>query len=131
MPDTWLKGPDHSIVMRTKPGLKFDLEIFEVKAGSKVKITFNNNDDMLHNLVIVRPNTAIEVGDAALKLGLQGSQKNYIPNSDKVLFHTNILSPQSSETIYFEAPSVPGDYSYVCTFPGHAYVMQGIMRVVK
>jgi len=130
MPGTWAKGPDKSIVMGTKPGLKFDLEAFEVKAGSKVKLTFNNNDDMLHNLVIVKPNTAIEVGEDALKMGLEGSQKNYIPNSDKVLFHTNILSPETSESIYFEAPTVPGDYSYVCTFPGHAYVMQGIMRVV-
>ncbi|MEX2028745.1 MAG: plastocyanin/azurin family copper-binding protein [Candidatus Curtissbacteria bacterium] len=131
MPATWSKGPDQSIVMGTKPGLKFDSELFEVKAGSKVKITFNNNDDMLHNLVIVRPNTAIEVGEDAIKMGLEGSQKSYIPNSDKVLFYTNILSPETSETIYFEAPSVPGDYSYVCTFPGHAYFMQGIMRVVK
>jgi len=131
MPSTWSNGPDQSIIMGTKPGLKYDLEIFEVKAGSKVKITFNNNDDMLHNLVVVKPTTAIEVGEAALKMGLEGSQKNYIPNSDKVLFHTNILSPETSESIYFEAPSVPGDYTYVCTFPGHAYVMQGTMRVVK
>ncbi|MDN3689534.1 plastocyanin/azurin family copper-binding protein [Cyclobacterium jeungdonense] len=129
MPDGWSNGPDQTIVMGTKPGLKYDLENFEVKAGSKVKITFNNNDDMLHNLVIVMPNTAIEVGEMALKMGLEGSQKDYIPNSDKVLYHTNILSPETSETIYFEAPSVPGDYTYVCTFPGHAYVMQGIMRV--
>ncbi|REG81865.1 glucose/arabinose dehydrogenase [Algoriphagus antarcticus] len=131
MPSTWSKGPDQSIVMGTKPGLKYDLEIFEVKAGSKVKITFNNNDDMLHNLVVVKPNTAIEVGEEALSMGLEGSQKNYIPNSDKVLFHTNILSPETSESIYFEAPSVPGEYTYVCTFPGHFYVMQGIMKVVE
>lgn len=131
VPETWSKGPDHSFSIGTKPGLKYDLEMLEVKAGSKVKITFNNNDDMLHNLVIVKPTTAIEVGEAALKMGLEGSQKHYIPNSDKVLFHTNILSPETSESIYFEAPSVPGDYTYICTFPGHAYLMQGIMRVVK
>lgn len=131
MPDTWTKGPDQSIIMGTVPGLKYDLELFEVKAGSKVKITFNNNDDMLHNLVVVKPNSAIQVGEAALKMGLEGSQKSYIPKSDNVLFHTNILSPETSESIYFEAPSVPGEYTYVCTFPGHYYVMQGIMRVVQ
>jgi len=131
IPSTWSKGADHSFSIATKPGLKYDLDVVEVKAGSKVKITFNNNDDMLHNLVIVLPNTAIEVGEEALSMGLKGSQKNYIPNSDKVLFHTNILSPETSETIYFEAPSVPGEYIYVCTFPGHFYVMQGIMKVVE
>jgi azurin/glucose/arabinose dehydrogenase len=131
MPATWKNGPDKSISIGTKPGLKYDVELIEVKAGSKVKITFNNNDDMLHNLVIVKPTTAIQVGEEALKMGLEGSQKNYIPDSPNVLFHTNVLSPETSETIYFEAPAVPGDYTFVCTFPGHAYVMQGIMRVVK
>jgi azurin/glucose/arabinose dehydrogenase len=131
MPSTWKNGPERSISIGTKPGLKYDLELIEVKAGSKVKITFNNNDDMLHNLVIVNPNTAILVGEEALKMGLEGSQKNYIPNSANVLFHTNVLTPETSETIFFEAPAVPGDYSFVCTFPGHAYVMQGILRVVK
>lgn len=131
MPSTWTKGTDYSFSIATKPGLKYDLDVIEVKAGSKVKVTFNNNDDMLHNLVVVLPNTALEVGEEALSMGLEGSQKNYIPNSGKVLFYTNILSPETSETIYFEAPSVPGEYTYVCTFPGHFYVMQGIMRVVK
>jgi azurin/glucose/arabinose dehydrogenase len=130
MPDSWSDGPDQTLVMGTLPGLKYDRELIEVKAGSKVQITFNNNDDMLHNLVIVQPGTAIEVGELALKMGLEGSQKNYIPDSEQVLFHTNILSPETSETIYFEAPAVPGDYMYVCTFPGHAYVMQGVLKVM-
>ncbi|WP_209331648.1 plastocyanin/azurin family copper-binding protein [Lunatimonas salinarum] len=131
MPSTWSDGPDQTLIIGTKPGLKYDVENLEIKAGSKVKLTFNNDDDMLHNLVIVKPGMAVPVGEAALKMGLEGSQKNYIPNSDEVLFHTNILSPESTETIYFEAPTVPGDYMYVCTFPGHAYVMQGIMKVVR
>ncbi len=129
MPGSWSNGPDQTVVLGTLPGLKYDRELIEVKAGSKVQITFNNNDDMLHNLVLVQPGTAIEVGELALNMGLEGSQKNYIPNSEKVLFHTNILSPETSETIYFVAPTVPGDYMYVCTFPGHAYVMQGVFRV--
>jgi azurin len=131
MPASWTNGPDHSITIGTKPGLKYDLEIFEVKAGSKIKITFNNNDDMLHNLVVVLPNTAVQVGEEAINLGLEGSQKHYIPDTEKVLYHTNLLQPETSESIYFEAPDEAGDYTYVCTFPGHAYVMQGIMKVIK
>nr|MBI1229988.1 auracyanin family protein [Cytophagales bacterium] len=131
MPAAWSKGPDYTFSIGTKPGLKYDVELLEVKTGSKVKITFNNDDDMLHNLVVVKPTTAIKVGEEALKMGLEGSQKNYIPASEDVLFHTNILSPETSESIYFQAPTVPGDYTYVCTFPGHAYVMQGILRVVR
>ncbi|CAN5380485.1 hypothetical protein BH23BAC1_BH23BAC1_05030 [soil metagenome] len=131
MPASWTNGPDYTITIGTKPGLKYDLEAFEVKAGSKVKITFNNNDDMLHNLVVVLPNTAVQVGEEAINLGLDGSQKHYIPDTEKVLYHTNLLQPETAESIFFEAPEQEGEYTYVCTFPGHAYVMQGIMKVVK
>lgn len=129
-PSSW-GAPDHTITIGTKTGLKFNPEQFQVKAGSKVQVIFNNNDDMLHNFVVVVQGSAIQVGETAMKLGLQGQEKNYIPETPKVLFHTNILQPHSSETIFFVAPDKPGDYTFVCTIPGHFYSMQGTMKVVK
>jgi azurin len=131
MPAAWTTGPDQTISIGTKPGLKFDTERVDVKAGSRIKFVFNNHDDMLHNCVIVKPGTANVVGDAALRLNLNGAKMNYVPNSPNVLFHTNILQPESAEAIYFTAPNVPGDYQFVCTFPGHAALMQGTLRVVR
>ncbi|MEZ4847998.1 MAG: hypothetical protein R3B93_05120 [Bacteroidia bacterium] len=47
---------DQTITIGTLPGLKYDLAEFTVKAaGSRVKIQFNNPDDMQHNLVIGVP----------------------------------------------------------------------------
>lgn len=129
MPASW-KAPDLTITMGTRPGLKFSQDVVEVKAGSKVKLVFNNEDDMLHNFVVVLPGTAVEVGQEAMKLGLDGQQQNYIPETDKVLYHTVLLQPETSETIYFTAPEKPGEYTYVCTVPGHFYVMQGKLKVV-
>ncbi|WP_420148762.1 plastocyanin/azurin family copper-binding protein [Spirosoma sp.] len=131
MPADWTNGPDQSLTIGTKPGLKFDVEKLEVKAGSRIKLVFNNNDDMLHNCVITKPGTANAVGDAALKLNLNGPKMNYVPNSPNVLYHTNILQPETSETIYFVAPTEPGDYQFVCSFPGHSSLMQGTLKVVK
>ncbi|MBD2699731.1 auracyanin family protein [Spirosoma sp. BT702] len=131
MPADWANGPDQTITIGTKPGLKFDVERLEVKAGSRIKLVFNNNDDMLHNCVITKPATALAVGDAALKLNLNGPKMNYVPASANVLYHTNILQPETSETIYFLAPTAPGDYQFVCTFPGHSSLMQGTLKVVK
>jgi len=129
MPADW-KQPDRVLNLGTKPGLKYDVARFEVKAGSKIRLNFNNNDDMTHNVVITSPNAADEVGDLALKLGLKGSEMNYVPVTSKVLFHTALLEPGTSESIYFVAPSQPGEYMFVCTFPGHASVMRGIIKVV-
>lgn len=130
-PADWISGPDQTLTIGTKPGLKFDTDQLEVKAGSRVKLVFNNNDDMLHNCVITKPGMATPVGEAALKLDLNGPKMSYVPNSPNVLFHTNILQPESAETIYFVAPTEPGDYQFVCTFPGHYSLMQGTLRVVK
>lgn len=129
MPASW-KAPDLTITMGTRPGLKFSQDVVEVKAGSRVKLVFNNEDDMLHNFVVVLPGTAIDVGTEAMKLGLDGQQQNYIPETDKVLYHTVLLQPETSETIYFTAPEKPGEYTYVCTVPGHFYVMQGTLKVM-
>jgi azurin len=131
MPADWANGPDQTITVGTKPGLKFDLSQITVKAGSRVKLTFNNNDDMLHNFVDTLPGEATPVGEMAIKLGLDGAKMDYIPKTPKVLYHTAQLQPQSAETIYFVAPSKPGDYMYVCTFPGHYMNMQGILKVTE
>lgn len=129
-PASWTKGPDVVIQIGTKPGLKFDIEEIKVPAGSKVKLVFNNNDDMLHNLVIVNPGKGNDVGKLAMDMGLSGSQLAYVPASKDVLFNTCLLEPETSQSIYFTAPQKTGDYTYVCTFPGHYAVMKGIMKVV-
>jgi azurin len=129
MPADW-KQPDQVLKLGTKPGLKYDVAQFEVKAGSKIRLVFNNNDDMTHNVVVVVPGAGDEVGKLALNLGLKGSEMNYVPNSTKVLFHTALLEPDSSESIYFIAPTKPGEYMFLCTYPGHASVMRGILKIV-
>ncbi|MEM6698843.1 MAG: plastocyanin/azurin family copper-binding protein [Bacteroidota bacterium] len=132
MPVAWEEEVDAELTLGTKPGLKYDEEELRVKTGAKVKLTFDNTDDMLHNLVIVKPGEAIEtVTKMSFELGLKGEEMNYVPKTDLVLYHTGIIQPESSETIYFEAPSEPGVYRYVCTFPGHAMIMRGSLIVER
>lgn len=129
MPASWDDGADRTIELGTVPGLKYTADVIEVKAGSWVKFIFNNTDDMLHNVVIVNPDMADPVGKEAMTLGLQGEEMQYVPDTDDVLFYTNVVQPGSSETIYFTVPDEPGTYQYVCTFPGHYITMRGTMVV--
>jgi azurin len=129
-PAEWANGPGQTISLNPMPGLKYNTSEITVKAGTRVKLTFKNSDDMLHNVVITAPGMADEVGGMALKMGLNGERMSFVPPTPKVLFHTLLLQPGKSETIYFTAPEVPGDYPYVCTYPGHYLVMRGIMKVV-
>jgi azurin/glucose/arabinose dehydrogenase len=130
MPEAWENGPDVSFTIGTRPGLRYDRTSIEVPAGARVALTFSNDDDMVHNLVVVAPETATSVGEQAMEMGLEGPEKEYIPATDDVLYYTTLLQPGASETIYFTAPSEPGEYQYVCTFPGHYMSMRGTMNVV-
>ena len=122
---------DQVVQMGTVPGLKYDVELVEVKAGARIKLTLVNDDDMPHNMLIVKPGTANKVGEMALQLGMKGMAMDYVPEIDEVLYHTELTSPGQSDTIYIQAPSKPGDYQYLCTYPGHYILMRGILRVVK
>ena len=109
--------------------LFFSVSEFTVKPGQKVELTFDNPDLMQHNLVIVEPGAADEVAQLAIELGEDGPAMHYIPKSKKILHATQLLDANTKQTLTFNAPTKPGDYQFVCTFPGHAPVMRGIMRV--
>lgn len=130
-PASWTNGPEQTIVIGTKPGLKFDVESFTLKPGAKVKLTFVNSDDMLHNFVFTAPNAGNEVGEMVMKMGINGEKYNFVPTTPKVLYHTILLQPGKSDTIYFVAPTTPGEYQYICSYPGHYAVMRGVIRVEK
>lgn len=113
----------------TLPGLRYDHKQFDVKPASKVKITFRNTDTMQHNLLIVQPSTRAKVVQAAADLGAAGPQKNYIPESENVLWSIGVVDQGATATLEFTAPATPADYPFVCTFPGHGQIMFGTMRV--
>ncbi len=118
-----------TLLLGTLPGMKFDQEEMEVTAGDTLQLVFRNSDDMLHNVVICRPGTGQAVGAAAMAMGIDGPAHNYVPETDDVLYHTTLTQPDSTDRIFFTAPEQPGAYDYICSFPGHAGIMKGILRV--
>jgi putative membrane-bound dehydrogenase-like protein len=115
-----------------KNEMKYDLKSFTVEAGKQVEIVFENPDFMQHNLVIIQPGSLQILGKAADKLAAdpQGSEKQYVPSISEVLFSTKLVNPQETVKLIFTAPKQVGDYPFVCTFPGHWAIMNGIMKVV-
>ena len=113
--------------------MKFNKKLLTVKAGQKVTINIENPDVMQHNMVIIKPGTLPKVGAAADALAREpsGAQKQYVPGIPEVLFSTKLINPGEDATLQFTAPTKPGDYIFVCTFPGHWSIMNGILRVTK
>jgi putative membrane-bound dehydrogenase-like protein len=111
--------------------MRYDVQSFQVKAGKKIKLTFANPDFLPHNLVITQPKAADEVAIAAIQLAEKGFAVGFVPDHPKVLHATRLLDHKQDQVIEFNAPEQPGDYDFVCTFPGHHILMRGIMKVVK
>jgi len=129
-PSDWPNNEgDRAILLGTQPGMKYDTTLITVKPGARIRLIFRNSDDMLHNFVLCQPGRGQDVGAAALALGLDGNAKSFVPDRDDVLYHTALVQPGESDTIFFNAPTAPGDYDFVCTFPGHSALMKGILRV--
>ena len=88
---------------------------------------------MQHNLLIIKPGSLERVGQAADEMAKSptGSEQQYIPNMGEVLFSTPLVDPESTYELTIKVPDTPGDYPFVCTFPGHWRIMNGVMTVVK
>ena len=73
--------------------------------------------------------TADKVATAAINIGADGFKAGFIPVTDDVLHHTKMLERRQTEVLEFTAPSKPGKYPFICTFPGHAQLMRGYFEV--
>ncbi len=127
------EAPQQIRIRVIKNEMKFDLKNFTVEAGKPVEIIFENPDFMQHNLVITAKGALQKVGAAADKLASDpnGAEMEYVPDMPEVLFHTKLVNPEETVKLTFTAPAEPGEYPYVCTFPGHWRIMNGEMKVVK
>ncbi len=129
MPADWNGSFDQEMLLESALGMKYKQQVLNTTTGARIKFTFQNPDDMEHNFVLTSGKMGDKVGEAALALGLSGATKDYIPDIPEVLVHTELVAPETEDTIYFTAPTQPGVYEYVCTVPGHYKVMRGVLIV--
>lgn len=128
----WEKGtPGRLVRIQTTTGLQYTQRELRVKAGEHLTLTIDNPDVMPHNWVLGARGAVDRITDLANKLVADPNAiaRHYVPDAPEVLVHTRIIEPANSTTIHFDAPKEPGDYPYLCTFPGHASIMRGVMKV--
>jgi len=126
-------GPAIIVLRAVYEQLRYDKQLIVVEAGKPVALVLDNQDAMPHNLAVVAPGALEEIGTAAEKMGPEADSEGrlYIPSSSKILHASKLAAPGQKIQLAFDAPAEPGDYPYVCTFPGHWRRMTGIMAVVK
>jgi len=135
VPNPWRKPLENArkLTLRTSGNLQFDPRSLTVKAGETIQLTFINADVVPHNWALVKPGTLQIVGELSNQFAAHPDAypRQYIPETDHVLAYVDIVDPGKRSSIYFIAPDVPGQYPYVCTFPGHWTVMRGVLTVTE
>ncbi|OJY85512.1 MAG: hypothetical protein BGP14_13650 [Sphingobacteriales bacterium 44-15] len=113
--------------------MAFDKTSITVTAGREIALIFENTDGMPHNVVILTPGSTEKAGKAAEAMAAQkdGYEKSFIPNIPEVLFAMPLVSSGKNFRLDFKAPRKPGEYPFICSFPGHWQTMKGVINVVK
>lgn len=133
-PNPWLQpssGGEQVIELQAGKNLSFQQTEIRVGTGQALALQLINPDVVPHNWVLVQPEQLRKVGELANRLiaSPEAYARHYVPDTSEVLVYTDIVQPGTSQTIHFRAPDKPGRYPYLCTFPGHWMVMNGVMIV--
>ena len=114
--------------------MQYNTKALEVTTGEKVALTFKHTGQlpavaMGHNVVILKPGTAVP--GFAVKC-VAAKDHEYIPQDEEskalIVAHTGLVGGGETTTVEFTAPE-PGEYPFICTFPGHFTMMQGVLTV--
>ncbi|MCB1224296.1 MAG: heme-binding domain-containing protein [Verrucomicrobiales bacterium] len=131
-PNPWAQGKSgRELVVEAALGLQYVQKKLTAKAGERISLRFKNPDVVPHNWLLARPGSLQSLGEQCnlMIADPKGMEKHYVPESADVIAYTDMTNPKGEFVIHFNAPEEKGDYPYLCTFPGHWMVMNGVLKV--
>ncbi len=123
--------PGRKITIEAVSGLQYSPKQITVKAGEQITIEFKNTDSIPHNFVLAEKDSLLKVGTAANMMlsDPKAAEMHYAPDLKEVIHYTPMIYRNGRYLLHVKAPETPGKYPYLCTFPGHWAVMNGVMVV--
>ena len=120
------EAPPKEVTIQADDKMRYDVTAFDASPGQKISVTIKNigttpKFSMGHNFVMLdRTINTGNVQSAFLdKASIEASHDYVPPGAKEVLAHSKLLGPGESEVVTFNAPYIPGEYLYLCSFPGH------------
>ena len=126
-------GP-RTVELTAGDNMKYSLTSIEAKPGEKITVILTNigtqpKEVMGHNWILLKAGSDLEAYDKAASAA---KDTNYFPAAlaGQVLAHIELLGPRKSGEVTFTAPTAPGEYPFLCSFPAHFQVgMKGVLIV--
>lgn len=114
--------------------MKFNVTSITAKPGETLTVKLTNVGKlpkavMGHNFVLL-----VKGADASAfaTAAATARETEYIPpaQKDKILASTKLVGPGETVEVTFKVPTAPGQYEYLCSFPGHYLAgMKGVLVV--
>lgn len=107
--------------------MKFNMSEIKVPAGKEVKLILKHtgkiaDNVMGHNWVLLKEGTDMNAFAAE---ATKAKDQGYIPNDGKDTYaYTSVIGGGETTEVTFMPPAA-GEYTFVCSFPGHFGAMQG------
>lgn len=126
-----------TVELEGNDAMQFNLETIEVsKSCEEFTINLKHvgklaRNVMGHNVVITTTEDMDDVNTDGMQAGLEN---NYVkPGDERVIAHAEVIGGGESTSVSFDPAKLEDgtDYSFFCSFPGHASVMKGEVKLVE
>jgi uncharacterized cupredoxin-like copper-binding protein len=121
---------DTTVVLRSEgPGLEFLPPRIALKNGIKVRIRYVNDGLLPHNIAF--PKNEDDIDDLAIEAA-SAAATGYMPMSQvaKLFAYSKLAKPSETTELVIVVPP-PGEYRFVCLYPGHQNSMVGTLRSLR
>lgn len=114
--------------------MKFDVTEINAAPGETIRIVFTTVSKlpkmaMAHNVVVLKGDTDVE---AFANASVMARDNGYIAPEfkDQIIAATPLAGGGETVEVTFTVPKETGDYTYICSFPGHFLAgMKGTLTV--
>jgi uncharacterized cupredoxin-like copper-binding protein len=108
------------------PALQFLPDEVSAENGARILIRYHNGGDLPHNFALFMQEDVI---DEMVTAAYEAAETGFIPPSAGayLIAYSPLVSPGQTIEMEFIVPP-PGEYTYICLFPGHAQMMIGTFR---
>ena len=113
--------------------MKFSVPTITAKPGEQIRVRLTAKGSMpkiamAHNFVLLTKTAKVtDFVTAAM-----GARPDFIPADKKadIIAHTDLAGAGETVEVTFKVPAAAGDYTYLCSFPGHFQAgMKGTLTV--
>lgn len=111
------------IKIKGTDAMQYDVKKIEAKPGEALKVQLTTvsamgKAEMAHNFTLLTKGAPV---DAFVMEAAMARNTEYIPAAKKnlIIATTKLAGGGETVEVTFNAPKEPGEYLYICTFPGH------------